>query len=54
MKVLFHVPEYIKAIQERLIKNGYECYLVGGCIRDTLLGLDVKDYDLTTNCDSST
>lgn len=54
MKVLFHVPEYIKAIQERLIKNEYECYLVGGCIRDTLLGLDVKDYDLTTNCDFST
>ena len=54
MKELFNVPEYIKAIQERLIKNEYECYLVGGCVRDTLLGLDVKDYDLTTNCDSST
>ena len=54
MKVIFNVPEYIKAIQERLIKNEYECYLVGGCVRDTLLGLDVKDYDLTTNCDSST
>lgn len=54
MKVIFNVPEYIKAIQERLIKNEYECYLVGGCLRDTLLGLDVKDYDLTTNCDSST
>ena len=46
MKELFNVPEYIKAIQERLIKNEYECYLVGGCVRDTLLGLDVKDYDL--------
>lgn len=54
MKELFNVPEYIKAIQERLIKNEYECYLVGGCVRDTLLGLDVKDYDLTTNCDSNT
>lgn len=54
MKVMFNAPEYIKAIQERLIKNEYECYLVGGCVRDTLLGLNVKDYDLTTNCDSST
>lgn len=54
MKVIFNVPEYIKAIQERLIKNEYECYFVGGCVRDILLGLDVKDYDLTTNCDSST
>ena len=47
-----NVPDYIKAIQERLLKNEYECYLVGGCVRDTLLGLEVKDYDLTTNCDS--
>ena len=47
-----NVPDYIKAIQERLLKSEYECYLVGGCVRDTLLGLEVKDYDLTTNCDS--
>lgn len=52
MKVIMNVPDYIKAIQERLLKSEYECYLVGGCVRDTLLGLDVKDYDLTTNCDS--
>ena len=52
MKVIMNVPDYIKAIQERLLKSEYECYLVGGCVRDTLLGLEVKDYDLTTNCDS--
>ena len=52
MKFMINVPKYIKAIQERLIKNEYECYLVGGCVRDTLLGIEVKDYDLTTNCDS--
>ncbi len=54
MNMTINVPEYIKVIQERLIANEYECYLVGGCVRDTLLGLEVKDYDLTTNCDSST
>lgn len=30
--------------------EGYEIYLVGGCVRDYLLGKKVSDYDLTTNC----
>ncbi|WP_242847958.1 CCA tRNA nucleotidyltransferase [Inediibacterium massiliense] len=34
---------------EKLIENGYECFLVGGCVRDMLLGLVPKDYDLCTN-----
>lgn len=28
---------------------GYEAYVVGGCVRDSLLGLTPKDYDLCTN-----
>ena len=28
---------------------GYECYLVGGCVRDLLLGLHPKDFDVATN-----
>ena len=32
------------------MKNaGFECYLVGGCVRDLLLGRSVKDLDLTSN-----
>ena len=27
----------------------FECFLVGGAVRDQLLGLDAKDWDLTTN-----
>ncbi len=54
MKLIMNVPSYVKTIQDRLLKNEYECYLVGGCIRDTLLGLLVNDYDLTTNCDIRT
>lgn len=30
-------------------KNGYEGYLVGGCVRDALLGLTPKDWDLCTS-----
>ena len=33
----------------RLHNAGYEAYLVGGCVRDLLLGLHPKDFDVTTN-----
>lgn len=29
--------------------NGYEAYLVGGCVRDKIMGHKPKDYDVTTN-----
>ncbi len=32
-----------------LSKSGYEAYLVGGCVRDSLLGRAFTDYDITTN-----
>lgn len=34
---------------EELQRAGFECYLVGGCVRDLLLGRPVKDLDLTSN-----
>lgn len=33
----------------RLNKSGYEAYLVGGCVRDLLLGYEPKDFDVATN-----
>ncbi|MBM3963346.1 MAG: polynucleotide adenylyltransferase PcnB, partial [Planctomycetes bacterium] len=33
---------------QRLIKSGFEAYLVGGCVRDLLLGRSPKDYDIAT------
>ncbi len=33
----------------RLKKSGYEAYLVGGCVRDLLLGREPKDFDVVTN-----
>jgi len=32
----------------RLQRNGYEAYLVGGCVRDLLLGRPPKDFDVAT------
>ena len=33
----------------RLKKKGYQAYLVGGAVRDLLLGQDPKDYDVSTD-----
>jgi poly(A) polymerase/tRNA nucleotidyltransferase (CCA-adding enzyme) len=30
-------------------ENGFECYLVGGSVRDLILGFDIYDYDFATN-----
>jgi len=33
----------------RLNKSGYQAFLVGGCVRDALVGLHPKDFDVATN-----
>ena len=49
------IPKEINLILEKLDKNGYEAYAVGGCVRDLVLseieGRDTnpKDWDITTN-----
>lgn len=36
----------------KLLENkGYEAYLVGGAVRDLVMGNPIKDYDITTNAD---
>jgi tRNA nucleotidyltransferase (CCA-adding enzyme) len=39
----------VQYILETLMDNGYEAYIVGGCVRDSLLKREIKDYDITTN-----
>lgn len=34
---------------EVLEKNGFSAYLVGGCVRDILMGIAPSDFDITTN-----
>nr|WP_267380429.1 MULTISPECIES: polynucleotide adenylyltransferase PcnB [unclassified Gilliamella] len=43
------ISENALKVLHRLNKQGYEAYLVGGCIRDLLLGKKPKDFDITTN-----
>jgi tRNA nucleotidyltransferase/poly(A) polymerase len=48
MSETFKMAPHVK-VQQRLIEKGFEAYLVGGCVRDRLLGRQPKDYDITTN-----
>ena len=43
------LPENVKYILNELYKNGYEGYIVGGCVRDHLMGKEPHDYDITTS-----
>ena len=49
MKIDFSLPDPILALIERLEQNGEEAYLVGGSLRDLLLGIPPHDFDLTTS-----
>ena len=43
------IPEYVRSCLDRLEGAGFAAYIVGGCVRDALLGLTPNDYDLCTN-----
>lgn len=45
-------PEIGCEIMAALKSEGYECYFVGGCVRDYLMGCKAHDFDLTTNAPS--
>ena len=42
------LPEYVRQCMEALESRGFACYAVGGCVRDSLLGMTPHDYDLCT------
>ncbi len=43
------IPNYVLKIIKDLEKAGFEAYIVGGCVRDFLLGKEPQDWDITTN-----
>jgi len=43
------IPKEVKTVLGSLEKAGFEAYIVGGCVRDFLLGKEPKDWDATTN-----
>ena len=42
-------PEKVGRIIGTLQEHGYEAYAVGGCIRDSILGREPEDWDITTS-----
>ena len=47
MKLL--LPPKVKMILGILSENGYEAYVVGGCVRDSILARNPSDWDITTS-----
>ena len=43
------IPEKAEKILRKLEANGYEAYVVGGCVRDSILGRRPDDWDITTS-----
>jgi tRNA nucleotidyltransferase (CCA-adding enzyme) len=43
------IPEYLEQIIAKMEAAGFEAWIVGGCVRDFLLGKEPNDWDLTTN-----
>ena len=46
---MIKIPNKIKKIFDRLEENGFEAYVVGGSLRDALLGKEAHDWDMTTS-----
>lgn len=47
MKIL--LPDNVKEIIKNLTDNGFEAFIVGGCVRDSVLGLTPHDWDICTS-----
>ena len=43
------IPKEVWEASQTLKKAGFEAYLIGGCVRDIILGIAPKDWDITTD-----
>jgi len=43
------IPKHVLWVLKQLQNDGYESYIVGGCVRDLFLGREPNDWDVTTN-----
>src|SRR6266851_2889872 len=44
-----NIPKPVLAVVSRLQEQGFQAFLVGGCVRDLLRGEEPKDYDVATD-----
>lgn len=45
----YRIPSEVSTVSDGLRRAGFESYLVGGCVRDLIIGIEPKDWDITTN-----
>ena len=45
------IPNEVKSVIKKLRENGYEAYIVGGCVRDILREIEPQDWDIATNAE---
>ncbi len=43
------LPSQVETVISALEKNGFEAYIVGGCVRDSIIKKTPPDWDITTN-----
>ena len=43
------LPEKVNMIIRKLKRHGYDAFAVGGCVRDSILGREPGDWDITTS-----
>ena len=49
MNIKAQLPKFVIKILEKFETNNYEIYIVGGAVRDVILGKIIDDWDFTTN-----
>ena len=43
------LPKKVREILDVIEESGHEAYVVGGCVRDSILGRQPGDWDITTS-----
>lgn len=49
LEMEIEVPEYVSEIAGTLVDNGYQAYVVGGAVRDSLIGRTPTDWDISSS-----
>ncbi len=43
------IPQEVVQVAQKLEQHGFAAYVVGGCVRDLLLGKEPEDWDIATD-----
>lgn len=46
---MINIPKDVETVIDILTKNGNKAYIVGGCVRDSIMGREPNDWDVTTD-----